>query len=309
MPVATLKAVRPAPIRNAVGGRMLFIPPGEFLMGNPEPFERMARDFPEYECRRILELVDETPAHKVRITRGFYLAECQVTVGQFAEFLGRSGYEPEPDRDGTGGYGYNPKIGDFEGRDVRYSWRDAGFPQEHDHPVVNITWADAVAFCDWLSRVEGRTYRLPTEAEWEYACRAGTTTRYCSGDDPQSLDGYANLYDADAATVLPSWQRFSLPSADGFRFTSPAGVFKANAFGLRDMHGNVWEWCSDWYAKDYYAHSPVDDPQGPEDGEEKVRRGGGWHTWPLYVRSAYRNYNTVESRYVGLGMRVAMSVE
>lgn len=298
---------RDTDIENVIGATMVFVPPGEFRMGTAESFEDLARGFRAYECRRILTLDDETPAHRVRITSGFFLGKHPVTVGQFAEFVERTGYRTEPERDGTGGYGFNPANRTFEGRSTAYSWRNTGFPQDDDHPVVNITWNDAAALCEWLTAVESRRYRLPTEAEWEYACRAGTTTRYCCGDDVASLADYANLCDAATATALPDWARFALESDNGFPFTAPVGSFRPNAFGLYDMHGNVWEWCNDWHEDDYYARSPVDDPPGPAEGEVKVRRGGAWHSWPLYVRSAFRNYNSPESRYVGVGMRLAMS--
>jgi sulfatase modifying factor 1 len=123
--------------------------------------------------------------HKVHITHAFYLGQYEVTVGQFRKFLEASGYKPESVADGTGAYGYNPAYdpaksprGDaFEGRDPEYSWRNAGFRQDDDHPVVNVTWNDAIAMCKWLSETEGKTYHLPSEAEWEYAAGVGTRTR------------------------------------------------------------------------------------------------------------------------------------
>lgn len=131
---------------------------------------------------------------------------------------------------------------------------------------MNVTWHDAVALARWLSATEGRRYRLPTEAEWEYACRAGTSTQYHSGDAPASLSAVANVFDTDAAMNWPGRQAFALPTADGFAFTAPVGQFAPNAFGLHDMHGNVWEWTADWHGATYYTHSPLDDPQGPGKG-------------------------------------------
>jgi formylglycine-generating enzyme required for sulfatase activity len=292
-------------LRNSLGMELVRIPPGEFLMGNRDEPALLARAFPRYEAGRLQELEDELP-HRVRITKAYYLGAHEVTRGQFQRFVSEAGYVSEPERDGTGGWGYDPKVADFQGRDPRYSWRDPGFVQGYDHPVVNVTWNDAVAFCQWLSRREGRTYRLPTEAEWEYACRAGTTTRYAFGDNPEGLSTFANVFDSAAREAFPAWRRYALTSSDGYTFTAPVGRFRPNAFGLYDMHGNVWEWCSDWYRDDYYAASPVDDPQGPASGHLRSRRGGAWHSFALYVRSSYRNFNTSRSRYPNLGLRVLL---
>jgi formylglycine-generating enzyme len=293
-------------IINSLGVRLVGIRAGEFWMGNPESAESLARTFTQYEPERIAALCDEEPRHTVRITRPFYFARHPLTIGQFRQFVELSGYCPESERDGLGGWGYNPSIAYFEGRKPEYSWRNPGFAQDDRHPVVNVTWNDAVAVCDWLSRSEQRKYRLPTEAEWEFACRAGTTTRYYAGDDPESLVTVANLYDAETRALFPQWSKFAVSGSDGFAFTAPVGSYLPNDWGLYDMHGNVWEWCADWYAADYYRRSPVDAPPGPATGEVRVRRGGSWHSWPLYMRSSYRNWNTPETRYVLLGFRLAL---
>jgi formylglycine-generating enzyme required for sulfatase activity len=298
-----------AAIHNSLGMTLVPIPAGEFWMGRAESTDELARAFPHYEAERLTALFDEQPLHRVHITRRFLLGAHAVTLGQFRAFVERSGYRTEAERDGTGGWGYNPAIAYFEGRKLEYSWRDPGFPQDDRHPVVNVTWNDAVALCEWLSRQEGRHYRLPSEAEWEYACRAGTTTRFHSGDSPDDLARVANLYDAACRPLFPQWEKFALPAQDGFAFTAPVGSFAANAFGLFDMHGNVWEWCADWYADDYYRHAPLEDPPGPAEGVVRVRRGGSWHSWPLYARSAYRNWNAPETRYVLVGMRLACDAE
>jgi formylglycine-generating enzyme len=305
----------PANVSNSLGMQMVRIPAGEFMMGSDATPQDLARRYPAYEPQRLQDLADEAPVHRVRITRAFYMARHEVTVGQFGRFVQASGYVPEAVADGTGGYGYNlqydpasTRRGDaFEGRSPRYSWRNPGFAQGDDHPVVNVTWNDAAALARWLSQTEQRRYRLPTEAEWEYACRAGTRTQYHSGDDPASLALVANVFDADAAAHWPRWQAYALPTHDGHPFTAPVGQFAANAFGLQDMHGNVWEWTADWHDDTYYARSSVDDPQGPlADGGVKVRRGGSWHTWPLYARCAYRNWNARDTRYPLVGIRLVL---
>ena len=128
-----------------------------------------------------------------------------------------------------------------------------------------------VAFCAWLSKKEGKPYALPTEAQWEYACRAGSRTRFSFGDDDGNMAQYA-------------WY---LDNAE--KKTHPVGQKKPNAWGLFDMHGNAWDWTADWYDKDYYNNSPTEDPQGPPAGETRTLRGGAWNLAPRFCRSAHRN--------------------
>ena len=296
---------------NTLGMAFVRIPAGQFNMGSAVPVDMLRALYPETALQRLQDLADEAPVHNVRITQAFYMARHEVTVGQFSAFLQRSGHVPESSADGTGGYGYNPAYdpktsarGDaFEGRSTRYSWRNPGFAQSTEHPVVNVSWNDAQALARWLSQAEGRRYRLPTEAEWEYACRAGEPDPHPA---PASLRGTANVFDRDAAVHWPQWERQAFPFHDGFAFTAPVGALAPNAFGVYDMLGNVWEWAGDWYGEDYYAHAPDRDPQGPVDGEIKVRRGGSWHTWPLYARCTYRNWNTPTTRYTLVGIRLVM---
>jgi len=301
-------------LRNSLGMDFVKLPAGAFDMGSDEAAERLARDFPQLEAERFAALADEAPVHRVLFTRPFWLGRTEVTVGQFRAFMLASGHLPESVADGTGAYGFDaaraaaPLVdGDaFVGRDPRWSWENPGFAQGEDHPVVNVTWHDAVAMAAWLSRREGRRYRLPTEAEWEYACRAGTRTRWHKGDDAGALAGQANVFDLDAAADWPRWAAMALALHDGWRFTAPVGQFAANDFGLHDMHGNVWEWVADRYAEDAYAQSSSTDPAGPAEGHLRVRRGGSWHSWPLYTRCAFRNWNTPSTRYVLLGFRLLL---
>jgi len=297
---------------NSLGMVFVRIPAGSFRMGSAESPDTLARAYPLLERQRFVLLADEAPAHRVHIRRAFYLGQHEVTVGQFRRFIEASGHRPESEADGTGGYGYNPAYdpatterGDaFEGRDPRYSWRNPGFAQGDDHPVVNVTWNDAQALAAWLSRTEGHRYRLPTEAEWEYACRAGTRTRYPHGDDPTGLVRTANTFDQDAAPYWERWRPYALPGSDGHAFTAPVGSHAPNAFGLHDMLGNAWEWTADWYGETYYARAPRNDPPGPATGSVRVRRGGSWHTWSLYARCGYRNWNSPETRYTLVGIRL-----
>ena len=321
-PVASTPGLAPAPsqpaataggpITDSLGIRFVRIPAGEFLMGSDESPQALAKAFPHADPKRLTDLADERPVHRVRITRDFWLGAHEVTLGQFRQFVQASGYVPESVRDGTGAYGFNPNYdpsrtqrGDlFQGRDPRYSWQHTGFAQTERHPVVNVTWNDAVAMARWLSQREGVTYRLPTEAEWEYAARGGTRTRYPAGDSPDVLLKSANTFDRESALRWPRWREQAGQGSDGFPFTAPVGSYQPNAFGLYDMIGNAWEWVADWYGEDYYARSPLDDPPGPAEGTVRVRRGGSWHTWPLYSRVAFRNWNTPETRYVLVGFRL-----
>lgn len=295
-------------IVNSIGMRLVRIPAGEFLMGCEEPVERLLRAFPAHNDRTPDYFNEEYPSHRVRITRPFFLGKFEVTVGQYRRFVEDTSYKTEPETDG-GGWGFNPQAHKVEGRRAEFTWRNPGFPQSDEHPVVNVTWNDAVRFCEWLSRKEGETYRLPTEAEWEYSCRAGTTTRYHNGDDPDLLPEVGRVTDPKGWTTFPAIQHMIIAKPGPDSFTVAVGRYKPNAFGLHDMHGNVWEWCSDWYAADYYAQSPVDDPQGPAKGEVHARRGGGWNTFPMWGRSCSRNYAAGgKNRICNLGFRVVREI-
>jgi formylglycine-generating enzyme len=292
-------------ITNSIGMKLVLIPAGRFMMGGTESAEELVKAFAAYK-RQPEFFKDEYPQHQVRITKPFYMGKYEVTVGDFKKFVQDTGYKTEAETDGQGGWGFDPKTGQCDGRYVQFNWRNPGFPQTDDHPVVNVTWRDAVEFCKWLSSKEQKTYRLPTEAEWEYACRAQTTTRYNYGDDPDELDTVANVLDAKGRTTFPHVQELNFLRGDKPKFTLPVGGKKANQFGLYDMHGNVWEWCSDWHGEDYYSKSPIDDPTGPETGGRRVRRGGAWNSFPLWARASFRNWNTPQSRCVNLGFRAVV---
>ena len=289
-------------ITDSIGMKLVLIPAGEFMMGGGESAEDVAAFFKNTYGVNLAasDYASEYPQHRVRITRPFYLGTYQVTRGQFRQFVDATGYKTDAENDGKGGWGYN---GDSYGQKPEYTWRNVGFEPTDQHPAVNVSWNDAVVFCAWLSGKEGKTYRLPTEAEWEYACRAGTTTRYSSGDDPETLAKIANVADAAAKATFPYWKNI-INASDGFAFTAPVGQFQPNAFGLYDMHGNVWQWCADWYGTKYYAVSPVDDPAGPGSGTYRVCRGGSWMMGPNGARSAFRSSNARDYRAGDQGFRV-----
>ena len=241
---------------------LVLIPTGEFLMGSHESAEETAKKS-GMEGAKADWFKDEHPLHKVQITKPFYLGKYEVTQQEYQRVMG----ENPSWFSSTGG-----------GKDAVKGKDTSRFP------VETVSWDDAVEFCRKLSalpaeKAAGRSYRLPTEAEWEYACRAGTTTPFHFGS---SLNGKeANCdgnYPYGTETKGPSLGR-----------TTARGSYQPNDFGLYDMHGNVWEWCQDRYAEDYCGKSPVKDPQGPTAaGAPRVLRGGGWYLYPSFCRSASR---------------------
>jgi formylglycine-generating enzyme required for sulfatase activity len=288
-------------ITNSIGMKLVKIPAGEFMMGSGKSAAEIARLFDS----KAEDYEDEHPQHRVKITKSFQIGVFEVTVGQFRQFVEATGYQTEAEKDGEGGYGWNETTEKFEGRDPNYNWKNTGFSQTDEHPVANVTWNDAVAFCKWLSRKEGKTYRLPTEAEWEYACRGGTTSLYQNGDDPNGLVAVGNIADQTAKDKWTNYQTFDYLSVrDNSVFSSPVGSFRSNAFGLYDMHGNVWEWCQDWYGKDYYGKSPISDPSGPSSGSSRVLRGGSWISLAQNSRSAVRYRDSPDDRNSLNGFRV-----
>jgi formylglycine-generating enzyme required for sulfatase activity len=251
-------------VTNSIGMRLALIPAGKFVMGSPVTEEE--RD-------------PEELAHEVEISRPFYLGAHEVTQAQFQEVMGK-----------------NPSF--FQGK-------NGGGP---DHPADQVQWNDAVEFCRKLSglpaeKKAGRVYRLPTEAEWEYACRAGTATPFHSGKVLSSKQANFNgNYPYSGAARGPYLEQ-----------TAKVGSYPANAWGLHDMHGNVWEWCQDWYDPDYYKRSPRQDPQGPDKGVVptgfrnqffRVVRGGCWLEEGRGCRSAYRFRLMPDERYRWVGFRV-----
>jgi formylglycine-generating enzyme len=302
---------------NSIGMRLAMVPPGEFVMGRNESIEQLKTAFPYLEklldgSRELAMALDsERPPHQVRITHPFYCGVSSVTVDQFGFFVRATGYRTDAEKNGNGGWGYDAqnKQKPFS---QGYNWRNPGFDQgSGNHPVVNVSCNDATAFSEWLSKQERKTYRLPTEAEWEYACRCGTITRYPSGDDPETLAKIGNVADASLAKefgIPVSNSQGSIHADDGFPFTSPVAKFEPNAFGLYDMMGNAGNWCSDFWGENYYAASPVDDPKGPASGAFKVIRGGGWHGNTFRCRSAQREFDTLGSCYHFLGFRVVLEL-
>ncbi len=255
-------------ITNSIGMELALIPPGKFLMGSPE--SEIEREADEQQ-------------HEVVITKPFHMGVHEVTQGQYQKVIGK-----------------NPAF---------FNPGGGGSP---DHPVEQVLWRDAVEFCSRLSGLEeekkaGRTYRLPTEAEWEYACRAGGSTVFHFGAALSSKQANFNgAFPYGAAANGPYLAK-----------TAKAGSYPANAFGLHDMHGNVWEWCSDWYDENYYKNSPREDPQGPPAGVlptgfkdfYRVARGGCWLDEARGCRAAYRFRFMPSDPYRLVGFRVVCVVD
>jgi formylglycine-generating enzyme required for sulfatase activity len=271
--------------------KLALIPAGKFMMGSP--VTEKDRD------------KDETQ-HEVTISKPFYMGITHVTVDQFAAFVKDSGYKTDAEKEGWS-VGLEIKDGTATSKKMDgCSWRNPSFDQKGDHPVVQVSWNDARAFCDWLSKKSGKTVVLPTEAQWEYACRAGTQTAYPWGDNPDDGEGWANCVDQSLKKKLPNgteaWTFFNWD--DGFVFTSPVASFKANTFGLHDMIGNAGQWCQD-YSGDY-EKAAATDPTGADTGSLRVLRGGSWLDTPRNCRSAYRFRLTPDARAGCLGFRVAV---
>lgn len=300
----------PAP--SSIGANFRLLEAGEFRMGT----DRSDELHETHPYSVVANTKNEQPAHRVRITKPFEIAVHEVTVGEFRKFVEATKFVTDAERTG-GALGFFPDEKDATRRfhvDPKITWQSPGFEQTDAHPVVCVSWNDAVAFCDWLSKKESRTYRLPTEVEWEYACRAGTETIYSFGDDPNGAYAHANVGDGTLETAHPRSVRLQRAvklkkeDGDGFVYTAPVGSKKPNPWGLHDLHGNVWEWTADRYAEDTYelrlkglsrterTERVFDDPPGVETtdqheyGDWRVIRGGSWFTAPLTTRSAMRTY-------------------
>ncbi len=241
---------------------------------------------------------DEKPVHEVCVD-GFSMGKYAVTVGQFRAFIKATGYRTDAENGG------GCITVDSNGRWSKVSWaswKNPGFSQTDSHPVVCVSWNDAAEFSKWLTRQSGRTYRLPTEAEWEYTARAGATGRNFWGDNADDACKYANVSDLSAAKNK-LLKRTTHNCDDGHVFTAPVGSYRPNAFGLYDMMGNVWQWTGDWYEEGYYSHSPKNNPQGPSSGPCRVPRGGSWRSSSENVRVSLR-VHPPSSQTSGVGFRL-----
>ncbi|HWA98635.1 MAG TPA: SUMF1/EgtB/PvdO family nonheme iron enzyme, partial [Pirellulales bacterium] len=284
---------------NSVGAKMILIPPGQFLMGSTDEQVAAAQTLPDQTMlsQAALDKIlnAERPQHRVVITRPWLMGATEVTIGQFRQFVAARKYVTEAEQYGFANSGEKALSDKIKESDRGLSWRAPGYAITDDMPVTQISWNDAVAFCNWLSDQEklhrfyyidptdgvkvspsGTGYRLPTEAEWEYACRAGTTTQYSFGDDSAQLEQYG-------------WIKLK-----GSHSPHPVGTKMPNAFGLHDVHGNVDEWCQEFFDATWYEKNESTDPTGPiraVTGNARVTRGGAWNENAWKCRSAYRYQN------------------
>lgn len=301
----------PVAFTNRIGMRFVLIPPGTFLMGSPdgEPGHNSGG-------------YDET-LHQVTLTKPFYLSKHEVTVRQFREFVDTKRYKTDGESN-NGGHAHDDKA--VWKHRPGTNWRNPGYAgpyeQRDDHPVVHVSHADSKEFCAWLqerwtlesSMLDKETKKqpvllndLPTEAQWEWACRAGSGARYWWGPDEDTTGKVANVGDRSLKKVHPEWPRTIMPMDDGFAFVAPVGSYRANGFGLHDMLGNVWEFCSTRYAP--YPKEAVTDPVDGDPKRGFAVRGGGWSNIASDARCASRNADPPHFCHSNLGFRVALSID
>jgi len=268
------------------------------------------------------EVDDEQPQHRVAISRDFYMGVHEVTLNQFLQYYNadKANHKTDAEKDGEGGFGYDGSK--FEQKPEYVAWNtgwNKPVAQYMNHPVVNVSWNDSVQFCSWLTKKEraagrignNQEYKLPTEAQWEYACRGGSnrSQQFSFGDSVSSLVKYANVGDLTAKKRFGENWSSNHELEDGFAFTSPVGSYPANGFGLYDMHGNVAEWCQDDYDESAYGKrkGTTRDPVISSEGSDRVNRGGSWYFAPVICRSAFRYWDSPGIRGDYLGFRVSLS--
>jgi formylglycine-generating enzyme len=268
----------------------VYIPAGEFQMGSRlSPNEIQAQyghDFTEA-VKDSWEI--ELPSHVVHIEKSFYISKYEVTVAEFAEFINNAGYVTDAEQ-GIGSYSYDSAGNWTEVANV--SWRNPGlWENQQNLPVVFVSWNDANEYVKWLSQKTGGTYRLPTEQEWEYACRAGSQENFTWGDNVR--DGLGKINGLDGYFGFD----------DGFKFVAPVDSFEPNKYGLHNMLGNVWEWCSSRYVKQYPIALNEAEPS------DYVDRGGGWDSPPYSARISNRGAAGAKFNTINLGFRVVLEMD
>jgi formylglycine-generating enzyme required for sulfatase activity len=271
---------------------MVVIPAGRFLMGTAHGEEE--REALSYQFRDRSQ-----PRHEVHI-KGFSAGRFEITRGQYRLFAEATGRSSDGCFVWTGS--------EFE-KDPAKDWRDPGYPQEDSHPVVCVSWDDASDYARWLTVKTGNDYRLLTEAEWEYAARAGTTTTRFWGDDGNRSCDYANGADLTTAAKVRGARNWPVANCnDRYAYTAPVGSYRANAFGLYDMLGNAWEWTHDCWNGNYDG-APMDGSEWASgDCSLRAVRGGSWEDAPVGLRAAYRVGSPTVIRVYLRGFRVARAM-
>jgi formylglycine-generating enzyme required for sulfatase activity/uncharacterized caspase-like protein len=267
---------------------MVVVPAGSFIMGSP------ASEAYRYES--------EGPQHPVSISKPFAVGKFHVTIDQFAAFVAETGYDT-----GTTCWTYEDrKSVERQGR----SWRNLRYVQTGSHPAGCLNWYDANAYVEWLRKKTGKNYQLLTEAQWEYAARAGTTTRYFYGDWEKDFCHYGNGADQTAKSKINGAQDWVIvPCSDGYAYAAPAGSFPANGFGLYDMHGNAWQWLEDCWHENYRGAPSDDSAWVSGDCGARVIRGGSWGWGPRYLRAAGRDGELPDRRHDAYGLRVGRALK
>jgi formylglycine-generating enzyme required for sulfatase activity len=283
--------------------QLVILPPGNFMMGSTGPERRWAM---QQGAQR--ESVDpEKPQHRVAIAAPFAIGKYQVTRGQFATFFEATGHDMS-----GGAWVY---IGSTWEQDASADWCSPGFEQTDQHPVVCVSWQDAHAYVAWLSKRTGQPYRLLSEAEWEYAARAGTTTSCSWGNEITAADANEAEWEYAAragTTTSYSWGN-EITAADAnydgnVGKTTEVGAYPANPWGLHDMHGNVWEWVEDCWNESYQGAPSDGSARTSGDCSRRVLRGGSWYNGPVYLRSANRSWCNAGGRGDVIGFRVARTL-
>lgn len=274
---------------------MIMLPRGNFLMGVPGGEEEREGVPADLRGR-------STPQTRITIAPGLAMARNSVTRGEYAAFVEATGRGP-----GTACWTFvNSGLSYEYVEQPGLTWRDPGFAQEDNHPVVCVNWDDAMAYAAWMSARTGRTYRLPSEAEWEYAARAGTTAARFWGDANSTACRFANVADLTLAEALSLDRRpqFTFRCTDGFVYTAPVGSFRPNPFGLNDMLGNAWQWTADCLNPSL-AGIPLDGSARQSGNcEARVMRGGSWSHLPWYVRAGNRVRGNAQERFSFAGFRL-----
>jgi len=275
---------------------MVTVPGGSFSMGSSPSGISSAVS----EGAKAENIQDETPQHDVSVKQ-FAMSVTEVTRDQFDAFVRATGHQ-------AGGpcWVFSKAENKFV-RSNAHDWRDPGFSQSGNHPVVCVNWNDAKAYVRWLSQKTGKSYRLPTEAEWEHAARAGTSAPRYWGYDNSSACRSANVTDRTRAAAhnLGTSPLYVFPCIDGYVYTAPVAQFQANAFGLNDMLGNVWEWTEDCYNTSYNGAPNNGSAWLTDNCSLRVPRGGSWDAHPWGVRSADRDGAPATFRNDVVGFRVS----